>query len=143
MSYSAPPSKGKVISGGYKVYPSAANGITPPNAASAWANGAYSEVVASTAEAIYITHISVSLDGSGAEAEIDIATGGSGSEIIVGTVTCGIPNVTDIGYVIQLPFVIEVAASTRISVRMRESGTGLTVEQVRLMYVEKDSVAPL
>jgi len=127
----------KVQGSGYRVYPSAADGITPANAGSAWANGAYSQVVASTAAAIYVTHVMFGIDGSSQEVEIDIATGGAGAETVVSTVCYSIPNTTDVSVVLPLPFVIAIPTSTRIAVRMRESGTTTTVEDVKLMYINQ------
>ncbi len=139
----------KVTGSGYLVMPAAATGIDPANSGSAWTNGAWSQLLASTAEADSIIGIIASwntLENSTfAEADVDIGTGGAGSETVVSTVPLiRHPIESGVGTMspaiainfIMLPAPIEVATSTRIAVRVRSSVTTGEPANIRLIYAK-------
>lgn len=139
----------KVTGSGYLVMPSAATGIDPANSGSAWTNGAWSQLLASTAEADSIIGIIASWNtletSTFAEADVDIGTGGAGSETVVSTVPLiRHPIESGVGTMspaiainfIMLPAPIEVATSTRIAVRVRSSVTTGEPANIRLIYAK-------
>lgn len=116
--------------------PSAANsvGITPVS--TAWANSSYVQIIASTSTAITISGIEVLTVGNNVDWEIDIATGASGSEVVVATfqgtnrtAAVGAPN----SYYLPIPRLIS-ASGQRISARLRKSSTTTTTWSVGLLY---------
>lgn len=134
---------------GYEIYPAAASGIDPANNGSAWASGAWSEVVASTAQADYIVGLLWDADGDAFEGEIDIGTGGAGSEAVKSTIPCistadGSAGAGGRGRgPFFLPFPIAVPTSTRIAVRVRSSSTSIGPRNIRLIYVRQASLVSL
>ena len=140
----------KVTGSGYLVHPAAASGIDPANSGVAWTNGAWSEVVASTAQAQSIVGMMFGWDSllsnTLVEAEIDIGTGAAASEVAVATIPAlrqpdrsgggTEPN----GAAEILPFFfpapIEVASGVRVSVRLRSSSTTLEPDNIRLIYAK-------
>lgn len=138
----------KVSGSGYLVYPSAASGVDPANAGSAWNNGSYSEVVASTAQANYVFGLAFSVQATNTgviEGEIDIATGAGGGEVVVSTVPYAVDlAISDgFGHIVLLPYPIAVATSTRIAVRQRASSTSIEAQNVKLMYVKQSELVAL
>lgn len=145
----------KVTGSGYQVYPSAATGIDPANSGSAWTNGSWSEVVASTGSAVSVIGIYYDWDQftdvNSVEAEIDIGTGAAASETAVTTIPVakrviletlggnGGDNSMDFRPVF-FPAPIEVATSTRIAVRVRSSNTTVEPANIRLIYVAAASL---
>ena len=144
----------KVTGSGYLVMPSAATGIDPANSGSAWTDGAWSQVVASTAEDDSIIGIIHSWDdmvnAANVESEIDIGTGGAGSEVAVATVPAMMQqhvgsggfsstNVQGNGDLVTkfFPAPIEIASGTRVAVRVRSSSTTKEPANIRLVYVKK------
>lgn len=105
---------------------------------SSWADGSYVEVVASTATAIAIIGAVQFNVNNGADYEIDIATGGSGSESPIATIRDANGGITDgEPFVMWFPSPISVSASTRIAARMRSSDSFSTSGGVLLMYLEQ------
>lgn len=143
----------KVTGSGYLVMPAAATGISPANAGVAWNNGAWSQVVASTSEDDSIVGIIYGWDSllgtTRVEAEIDIGTGGAGSETAVSTIPAirqqsvsgglSASNVTGASdeRMVMFPAPIEVASGTRVAVRVRSGDTGLEPSNIRLIYAKK------
>lgn len=143
----------KVTGSGYLVMPAAATGIDPANSGSAWTNGAWSQVLASTSEADSIIGIMYSWDDlvndTFVEAEIDIGTGAAAAEVAVGTIpaikqqsvkesgaaSADIDNSFDLRPLF-FPAPIEIATSTRVAVRVRSSSTTLEPANIRLIYAK-------
>jgi hypothetical protein len=133
----------------YKVYPSAAGGISRASSGgAAWSNSNYTEIVPvnTIASTYYIhgitlihTNNAVTADTS-MGVEVDIATGAGGAEVVIIT----FPYVYRIDSAVAhypviyltLPVPKQVAANTRLSVRVRQSlaTTSVTYEQIKLMY---------
>jgi len=142
----------KVTGSGYLVMPAAATGIDPANAGTAWNNGAWSEVVSSTSEARSVIGIIYGWDAQDnntlVAAEIDIGTGGSGSETAVTTVPAhkqrsvnglggaAVIDGSDDHRPVFFPASIEIASGTRVAVRVRSSDTGREPADIRLIYVK-------
>lgn len=139
----------KVSGSGYLVYPAAAAGIDPANAGSAWANGAWSEVVSSTAQANFIVGLTFTFDASSGtiEADIAIGTGAAASETEVSAISVALMNVggvtTESTGVIMFPHAIPVATATRIAVRVRSSNTTLEPNNIRLIYVKQSELVSI
>lgn len=110
---------------------SASPTITPN--ASAWANSAWVELVASAATGLGLLGLVHGIT-TGAEdgIEYDFGTGGSGSETVITTLREA-PAVGRLPYT-WLPGLYPVAAGTRVSVRMRKAGTSTTAHPVALLY---------
>ena len=108
-------------------YPAAANAISVAGNTTAWANSSYGELVSATASAVYLTHLNFLTSLTSIEAEFDLATGAASSEVVIGTFRTYVGN-TSSGGQGQIPIVppIRVAASTRIAVRLRKTGTSAT-----------------
>lgn len=132
----------KVTGSGYLVMPAAAAGIDPANSGVAWTSGAWSQVLASTSEDDSIIGY---LAGSGTaafwEGEIDIGTGGAGSEVVVATIPVEFAWTTNVGYSVVLPAFlpspIEIPSGTRVAVRVRSSSTTGRPADIKLIYVKK------
>lgn len=143
----------KVTGSGYLVMPAAATGIDPANAGTAWNNGAWSELTSSTGEDRSVIGVIYGWDAQDnntlVEAEIDIGTGGSGSETAVTTVPAhkqrsvnggpgnAVINGSDDHTPVFFPASIEIASGTRVAVRVRSSDTGREPADIRLIYVKK------
>jgi hypothetical protein len=119
--------------------PAAATAPTVADANSAWANSAWIQLIASTSGTTALAGISLRLTAgsySAAEAEIDLGTGGAGSEVVVSTIRLALPN-SGAGswhtYLLPVP-VGGVAASTRIAGRIRVSVTGVRTWSLGLAY---------
>lgn len=143
-----PPSAAmKVTGSGYLVMPASAGGIDPANSGAAWTSGAWSQVLASTSEADSV--VGFIWEGEQAsqdafEGEIDIGTGGAGSETVVATLpviqVAGAASSLagdNINNPVFFPAVIEVANATRVAVRQRSSSTTREARNIRLIYVKK------
>ncbi len=141
----------KVTGSGYGVMPAAASGIDPVNSGAGWTNGAWSQVLAATAEADSIIGIiygwDTLLNTTRVEAEIEIGTGGAGSEVAVGYIPAfkqqgsggGASNSSGESIderPIFLPAPIEVASGIRVAVRLRSSSTTLEPMDIRLIYAK-------
>lgn len=132
----------------YRAYPAAANGISLASSGStAWSNSAYTELVpASTiTSTFYIAGITLMYSNNAAvdtshEVEIDIATGAASSEVVIATIPFVFRMDTAEGHhpVIFIPLSEprEVAANTRLSVRVRQSlaTTTVTYDGIKIMY---------
>lgn len=128
----------RVTGSGYLVVPSAAPGVDPAAHATAWNSGAYSQISAGIADAIYIVGIKFTSTGAAVEAEIDIATGGAGSEVVVGTTASGFITGAGTTNPVYFPYPIAVAASTRLAVRGRSSTNGIVAAtDVKLIYCKQ------
>lgn len=104
--------------------------LTPPSpggpGASFYQNSAWSTVIASTANAIVL--VGVYVGGGPQTLEIDIGTGGAGSEVVVGTITRAGQQRT---YYFPIP-IDNVGAGVRVAARIR--GVAATAARIRLLY---------
>jgi hypothetical protein len=123
-----------------RVAPSAANGVSLTPSGTAWANSTYGEVIASTGSAIIVLGVIVN-PGVAAEFEMDIAKGASGSEVVVARV-CGnaetLAESSSWFSPINIP-IDNIAASQRVAIRMRKSGTSTTAWTAKLLYINQDT----
>lgn len=141
----------KLTGSGSLVMPAAATGIDPANSGVAWSNGAWSQVVASTSEADSIIGIIYGWDSQAnsdnTEAEIEIGTGGAGSEVAVGYIPATKQAILAGGAggsnansgdqrPVFFPAPIEIPASTRVAVRVRSSSTTREPANIRLIYAK-------
>lgn len=132
----------------YKAYPAAAAGISRASSGgAAWSNSAYTELVpASTiTSTFYIAGLTLMYSNNASvdvshEVEIDIATGTGGAEVVIITVPFVFRIDSAVGHhpVIFIPFAEprEVAANTRLSVRVRQSlaTTSVTYNGIKILY---------
>jgi hypothetical protein len=132
----------------YKAYPAAAAGITRASSgSSAWSNSAYTELVPvnTITSNFYIAGVTLMYSNNASvdvshEVELDIATGSSGSESVIMTIPFVFRIDSAVGHqpVIFIPISEprEVAANTRLSVRVRQSlaTTVVTYNGIKIMY---------
>lgn len=123
-----------------KVAPSAATSTTLTASGTAWANPAWTQMIASTSNSITIAGIVVLTNGTNLDWEIDIGVGASGSEVVVGTMRgtsrtsgAGIPQ----SFYFPLPILVS-GGSKRISARIRKAGTATTGFTLAIMYYDGD-----
>lgn len=121
-----------------KVVPSAAALLSLTSGAASWGNGAYVQLIASTAAAWVIDGIIALETSNGLEFEIDIATGGAGSEVVVYTIRgfravlvggfgyCPLPNPFD-----------GIGSGVRVAARSRANSAGSIGCLLGLSYREK------
>lgn len=126
-----------------KVFPSAANSVSIVGNATPWANSAYGQLVAAG---------SAGADGkilaslipqwnllAESEVELDIATGGAGSEVVVTTFRGAIALQQIVNPWILLPLLDNIAGSTRIAARLRKSATDANTHALAIQYYDKTS----
>lgn len=133
----------------YLSYPAAATGISRASSGStAWSYSAYTEVV--PANAINVTyylagltwcwHTPIAAADTTYQWIIELATGGTGSEVLAVQIPCSVRADTAVGYVpsnvVMLPEPKEIAANTRISVRVAYSlaTTSNTLSGIKIIY---------
>lgn len=141
----------KVSGSGYQVYPAAAVGVDPSLTSGSWANNSWAQVVASTAAAIYLVGVKFNTASAGTsifvvEFELDIGTGGAGSETVVSTLPGHVISYTndrDKGAVYLLPYPVAVASGTRIAVRTRLANATWGPNDVKLLYVNQSDLVAL
>ena len=121
-------------------YPPAANSTSAANTTTAWLAGAWVQMIASTASPIaltsWVTRATNNCGGTDDQSELEIGTGGAGSEVVVGTFRWGGATESN-GNFRQFPIrpAIDIPTSTRIAIRYRCSGTTSTTELFALGYV--------
>ena len=105
--------------------PTRAVGVAIAGPGSAWTSTAYATLIASTASAITLAGVTVRAGTTGVDYEIDIATGGAGSEVVVATFRGTSATAT-----IPKPFLIvpgalydAIGSGQRVSWRLRVSTT--------------------
>jgi len=119
-----------------KTLPPAAASVTVTAGSPAWAGGAWVQLRAASGAALVITGLVAGNPSSSEEMELDLGTGGAGSEVIITTLrlfssTQGFPSH------LMLPNPLDnIAASTRVAARLR-SATASTTVQVSLMVLDK------
>ena len=128
--------------------PSAANAVAITPSGVAWTNSAYVELLAAMPAAGVLTGVVIyTTDGQGNsvayDAEIDIATGAAGAEVVVATVRIYNNRVfsstqTAPSHVWALPIPIDnLASGARVAARMRKNNTNVTAWQVAITYLLK------
>jgi hypothetical protein len=132
----------------YKAYPAAAAGISKASSGStAWSNSTYIELVPvnTITATFYIAALTCMYSNNPAadtthEVEIDIATGASSSEVVIVTIPWSFRIDSAVGHQ-PLPWFVlpepkEVAANTRLSIRIRQSlaTTVVTYNGLKIMY---------
>lgn len=138
----------RVTGSGYLVVPAAAVGVDPPAHATAWNSGAYVQVSAGLADAVYIIGFKCVILTTIAESEIDIATGAAASEVVVGTFPLHRYVLTAVGsshiMPVFFPYPIAVAASTRLAVRGRSSVNAVAAaDDVKLIYCKQSDLVSI
>src|SRR3990167_7839921 len=117
------------------VVPSAVAGVSITSSGTGWANSSWVELTTGIANPIVCCAVIVNPPVD-EEFEIEIGKGDAASEVVVGTVH-GVSEVLGGGAVpcrFRIP--IEVAASTRIAVRLRKTFSTTTVWTAKLVYYE-------
>lgn len=112
-------------------HPAAAGASVTPNG-TAWVNSNYSQIVASVPYDINIGQLVI----TAAEAqswEIDIATGGAGSETVISTYAGKVESIAGQS-VYTLPVPLRVSSGSRIAVRMRKAGITTTAWTVAMNW---------
>lgn len=124
----------------YKAAPPASL-MTITASATAWANSAWSQVTASTAEtwqlaAVNVTEAGLSFNNAGDEIEIDVGVGGSGSEVVITTVRMHTRQSTssDMGIVLDPVLINQIGAGVRVAVRCRHRRAAAVTFNVALQY---------
>jgi len=114
--------------------PAAATGVTLTPNASAWTNSSWVEVTAGLASPIHVVGV-VMKAAWAVDYELDIGTGGAGSETVITTLrdTFFIASAGRQNWHL-LPGPFPLATSTRIAVRLRKAGTSVTTAPVTLLY---------
>ena len=132
----------------YRAYPAAAAGISRTSSGGvAWSNSGYLELVPiNTITSIFnIAGVTLMYSNNAAvdvthEVELDIATGAAASEVVIVTVPFSFRIDSAVGHqpVIHIPLSEprEVAANTRLSVRVRQSlaTTVVTYNGIKIFY---------
>ncbi len=139
---------GTTITTDYKCYPAAASGLSKASSGgAAWSNSSYSELlpVSTITSTFYIAAFccmysnNASVDVSH-NVEIDLATGATSSEVVIITIPWVFRIDTAAGHHASPWFVFpeprEVAANTRLSLRVRQSlaTTVVTYDGCKIMY---------
>ncbi len=118
------------------IVPAAAAGTSVTAGGSAWANGSWTQLIASTSAAIVVVGVQVK-GGAAAECELDLGTGGAGSETVVTTLRWWNNNNDGGPFVYPVVCPLDnIATSTRVAVRARSS-TGSYALTVALIYHAK------
>jgi hypothetical protein len=119
--------------------PAAAASVTVTPNASSWANSAWVELIASTASAIVLTSVEVSVVGVAQPFEIDIGVGAVASEAVITTLRGRYVDLTYHG-LDHMPLVIpldNIPSASRVSIRMRKNSTSVVVWKFAITYLAK------
>lgn len=123
-----------------KVAPAAATPVTITGNATAWANGNWFQLLASTSNSITIAGIVVQTSGTNVDWEFDIGVGAASSEVVVGTMRgtsrtsgAGVPQ----SFYFPIPILVS-GSPKRIAARIRKSGTTTTGFTLSMMYYDGD-----
>jgi len=140
--------------GALQCLPAAGAGATVTPSGVAWTNSAYAQIIASTAEAYLLLGVTVRppQGSQGFDAddtfEIDVATGGAGSETVIATASGSATQVTSAlidtdGFI---PFAIpidNIGSGVRVSVRLRKVRTEVTTWTVAVEVCKQSTAGPL
>jgi hypothetical protein len=121
------------------ITPAAAASVAVTPGASAWAFGAYAQIIAAAASDLLITGLALdpAPETTLVEAyEIQIAIGGAGVEVPIATIPSSHGNGQQSAKVnLVFPFPIEIAAGARVTARARRQGGGTAAYGVALLTV--------
>ena len=109
--------------GGLTIVPANAGGTTVTSTITTDVHGSYVQFIASTAEDIYITSLSVRVIGSTISSWVQIATGGAGSEVVRANLAIKSTALDVTGMIVPLIPFIKIPASTRVAIRVATSGS--------------------
>jgi hypothetical protein len=116
-----------------KVQPSAAAHLDVATGGSAWVSGSWVQLVASTSAAWVIWGVSVYNVSSG-DCEIDIGTGGAGSEVVIDTIRSG-GAAGRAWWISKANPLSNIASSVRVAIRSRRDTTPNNIK-VSVTYFE-------
>lgn len=125
-----------------QILPSAADGVAVTPSGVAWSNSSWVQLTASTSSAKLLAAICLYInDTNDFDYEIDIGTGGAGSETVIATlsgstsaVIGGIGNVTQ--FILPIP-IDNIANAARVATRVRLSTTSVGGWKVAIQVVAK------
>lgn len=111
-----------------------------PNATS-WANSSWVEVIAATTAESGMLGVITTLPVHGVAVEYDIGTGAAAAETVRSTVRCwSMAQLAGFHRNLWLPAPLPVPVGTRVSVRLRKSGTDTTAHVVSVPYIDGTSL---
>lgn len=117
-----------------KCLPTGSTGLSVTPSGASWVNSSWHELTASTPEPIAIYGISPVPSGSN-DIEFELGIGASGSEVPIGSFRCHMGNISPAREsFLLLDGVYPVEEGTRVSVRVRLSGTTVDPQYVSLLY---------
>ena len=119
-----------------KAIPPAAAGVTVTAGSPAWANGTWAQLRAAAGAALVLTGVVLGPSANNVEYELDFGTGGAGTETVITTIRVTSSNSGCPSFFLLPTPLDNVAASTRLAVRLRSATASATVN-VGLMVVEK------
>jgi hypothetical protein len=122
------------------VHPSAADPTALTPDATPWNNSAYAQITSGFSQATIITGFSTIPKETGLW-RIDLATGGAGAEVVIGTWGDHAENLAGRTHYHINPAVY-VPAGTAISARIRKAGTSTTAWGIKIHYFLVDLVPP-
>lgn len=120
-----------------RVLPSAAAGVSVTPNATAFNNSSWVELTTGFSFPIIIVGVSVNNAAVVAEYRVDLGSGAASSEVVIGTLMNSIES--DVGFdFLEFRIPVFLAANTRLSVRLRKSGTSVTPWLFKIAYFEVD-----
>ncbi len=125
-----------------KTAPPAATGVSIIPSVSAWGNSLWSELITSTATEIAIAAICVTQIAANVEWEVDLGTGGAGSEVVATTVRFQQgASVTGTPGGLALPAgLLPIQAGTRVACRLRRNSTSIAAHpNLSITYYDNTS----
>jgi hypothetical protein len=125
-----------------KHLPAAADGVSVTPSGVAWSSSSWVEITASmSADSLLAAIIARSNTTNTHDVEIDIGTGGAGSETVISSISSrSAAGLAGIGEQMQLmlPILIDaIASGTRVATRLRLSSTNTSVYNISVSYYEK------
>jgi len=123
--------------GAIQTLPSAGAGASITPSGTAWANSAYAQISAAVGSDLILLGVTVAI-ALGADYEVDIATGGAGSETVIATVTgCDQFAVMSNGYhPLSIP-IDNIPNGARLAARLRKTGSSTTAVLVSVQVLAK------
>jgi hypothetical protein len=130
------------------IAPAAADSVAITPSGVAWTNSAYVTLLAATPAACVLTGVTIyTTDGSAStanyDAEIDIATGAVGVEVVIATMRVAVDRISTAtqtgpthGLVLPIP-IDNIGSGVRLSARLRKNNTNLTTWTVAVSYLVK------
>lgn len=119
-----------------KTLPPAAAGVTLTAGSPAWASGTWGQLRTASGAALVILGVVLGNASANADCELDLGTGGAGTETVITTIRVPMSN-TGVPSWLLLPTPLDnVAAATRLAARLR-SGTASTTAVASVLVLEK------